>query len=350
MRIVVNDIAASKGGAMTVLKDFYSCIKENDKENEWIFLLGDNYLEETENIKVITLPEIKKSGLKKLKFDFFTGKKFIKKLNPDVVFSMQNVITFGLKVPQVIYMHQSIPVQSVKRFSFFKGSERKLAFIQYIIGSIIKKSVKNAELTIVQTKWMKEAVLKKCKISEDRIVNILPTVKDVAALVKREDFDKKRFFYPTAPALYKNNAAVFAADKILCEEGVEHEIVLTLPEEKSCGSVKCVGRLPYEQVLTEYTKSTLVFPSYIETVGLPMAEAREVGGLVIASDCPFSREVLEGYENAYFFRYDDHKALALLMKQVIDGEITVKEAWAEKSQQENSWKEVMEKVISVGTK
>ena len=210
MRIVVNDIAASKGGAMTVLKDFYSCIKENDKENEWIFLLGDNYLEETENIKVITLPEVKKSGLKKLKFDFFAGKKFIKKLNPDVVFSMQNVITFGLKVPQVIYMHQSIPVQSVKNFSFFKGSERKLAFIQYIIGSIIKRSVKKAELTIVQTRWMKEAVLKKCKIPEDRIVNILPTVKDVAALVKREDFDKKRFFYPTAPALYKNNAAAEA--------------------------------------------------------------------------------------------------------------------------------------------
>ena len=47
MRIVVNDIAASKGGALTVLKDFYSCVRENDKENEWIFLLGDNLLEET---------------------------------------------------------------------------------------------------------------------------------------------------------------------------------------------------------------------------------------------------------------------------------------------------------------
>ena len=41
MRIVVNDIAASKGGALTVLKDFYNCVRENDTENEWIFLLGD---------------------------------------------------------------------------------------------------------------------------------------------------------------------------------------------------------------------------------------------------------------------------------------------------------------------
>ena len=80
MRIVVNDIAASKGGALTVLRDFYNCVRENDTENEWIFLLGDNILEETDNIKIITLPEIKSSRIKKLIFDFFTGKNFVKKL------------------------------------------------------------------------------------------------------------------------------------------------------------------------------------------------------------------------------------------------------------------------------
>ena len=53
MRIVVNNIAASKGGAMTVLKDFYSCVCENDKQNEWIFLLNSKYFEETENVKII---------------------------------------------------------------------------------------------------------------------------------------------------------------------------------------------------------------------------------------------------------------------------------------------------------
>ena len=106
MRIVVNDIAASKGGAMTVLRDFYNYVKENDKENEWIFLLGDKHFDETENVRIIALPKIKKSSLKRLAFDFFTGKMFISKLNPDVVFSMQNTVTWGVKVPQVVYMHQ----------------------------------------------------------------------------------------------------------------------------------------------------------------------------------------------------------------------------------------------------
>ena len=93
MRIVVNNIAASTGGAMTVLRDFYRCVCENDTENEWIFLLNDRYFEETDNVKIIPLPEIKKSGIKKMLFDFVTGRKFISALNPDVVFSMQNIIT-----------------------------------------------------------------------------------------------------------------------------------------------------------------------------------------------------------------------------------------------------------------
>ena len=51
MKIVVNDIAASTGGAMTVLRDFYNCVCNNDHENQWIFLLGKKYFEETENVK-----------------------------------------------------------------------------------------------------------------------------------------------------------------------------------------------------------------------------------------------------------------------------------------------------------
>ena len=53
MRVVVNDIAASSGGVLTVLKDFYQYVKENDRENEWYFLVGDDYIEPTENIHII---------------------------------------------------------------------------------------------------------------------------------------------------------------------------------------------------------------------------------------------------------------------------------------------------------
>ena len=96
MRIIVNDIAASQSGALTVLKSFYEFVKEHDKENEYVFLLSDRYIEETERIKVCICKTVKKNGFEKIRFDFITGKSFIEKLQPDYVLSLQNIITFGL--------------------------------------------------------------------------------------------------------------------------------------------------------------------------------------------------------------------------------------------------------------
>ena len=341
MRIVVNDIAASTGGAMTVLRDFYRCVCENDTENEWIFLLGDKYFDETDNVKIIPMPAIKKSGVKKVLFDFVTGRKFISSLRPDVVFSMQNIITFGLKVPQATYIHQSIPFQTVKKFSFFRGSERKLAVIQHLIGRIIKRSAKRSDHIIVQTAWMKEAVCKQCRISLDRVSVAMPQVKPFGN-VAEVHFDPTAFFYPTALGVYKNNAAVFTASDRLTQKGLKFDVTLTLPEERSRGCVTCVGRLPYEEVVSRYHASTLVFPSYIETFGYPLAEARQAGAVVLASDTAFSREVLEGYENAYFFDPFRPQELATLMERVICGDIVRQEVSAAQTAQRDSWVEVMD--------
>ena len=324
MRIVVNDIAASKGGALTVLKDFYNCVRENDTENEWIFLLGDNILEETDNIRIITLPHIKNSRKKKLLFDLFTGKKFINSLQPDVVFSLQNTLTFGVKAPQVIYLHQSIPFQKIKKFSFLKSAERPLAVYQHLIGRIIKRSVKKCHKVIVQTKWMQEAVANQCRLPEEKIVRVAPTVADVSAYNTDVPFNPSHFFYPTAQPIYKNNAAIFKACELLNEKNIHCDVALTLPEQHSKGDVHCVGRLPYDEVIEKYAESTLVFPSYLETFGYPMAEARKVGTVILASDCPFSREVLDGYENAYFFDPFRPQELASLMERVITGDIQKK--------------------------
>ncbi len=341
MRIVVNDIAASKGGALTVLKDFYNCVRENDTENEWIFLLGDALLEETDNIKVITLPKIKSSRTKKLAFDFFTGKKFIKALNPDVVFSLQNTAVFGLNIPQIIYLHQSIPFQRIKKFSFLKSSERSLAVYQHLIGWVIKKSVKACDKVIVQTSWMKEAVCKQCRLSGEKVLKIPPTVSDISAYDTSRPFQKNRFFYPTAPAIYKNNAAIFEACEILSQKHLDYDVVLTIPEHYSKDRVRCVGRLPYGEVIEKYAESTLVFPSYIETFGFPMAEARKVGTVVLASDCPFSREVLDNYENAYFFDPFKPEELAKLMERVISGDI-VKKPSLNSPDSDDCWKKILD--------
>ena len=108
-RILVIDTAASSGGALTVLQDFYKTVCDSDEDIEWIFLLSHYYIAEKENIKVIVRPKLK-SHIRRLAFDCVTGRRFIKKINPDVVFSLQNTTLMGVHVPQVVYVHWSVSI------------------------------------------------------------------------------------------------------------------------------------------------------------------------------------------------------------------------------------------------
>lgn len=69
------------------------------------------------------------------------------------------------------------------------------------------------------------------------------------------------------------------------------------------------GQISREKVFKMYANSVLLFPSYVESFGLPLLEARLTGTYVIASDCPFSREILNGYERALFFDEMDYKMM-----------------------------------------
>ena len=243
MRIVVNDIAASSGGAMSILKDFYNYIIENDKVNEWIFLLGDSYLEEKSNVKIIPMPHIKKNCFNKLLFDLFYGKYFINSLKPDAVFSLQNIITFGLKIPQVVYIHQSIPFQTVKRFSFIKPEERKLAIYQYIIGRLIKISASKSDKVIVQTDWMKNSICSTTKIDKNKIIRAYPSIKDFSTFQNFKKFDNTSFFYPTSNSIYKNNECIYKACLLLNNKGIKNfSVRLTILDKRDIQNISFIGK------------------------------------------------------------------------------------------------------------
>lgn len=325
MRIVVNDLAASTGGALSILKSLYEYIKISDKENEWIFLLSDNYLEPVNNIKVKIIPEVKKNWICKLKFDYIYGCKVINQLEPDYLLSLQNTMTYGVRARQGIYIHQAIPFQSVKKFSFLKKEECIYAVYQYLIGNVIKRSVKDADDVFVQTEWMKKAVSEKSKVDIGKI-----TVVPIEILLSEKYsniYKHKRgiFFYPAGfEAVYKNHDCIYKACELLDTQGIgQYKVILTLPEieRKVSKKILFTGLLDKEAVTDKYQQSTVIFPSYIETVGLPLIEAMMEGCIILVADCEYSREVLKDYRKAYYFDPFSPKSLAELMKKVINGEM-----------------------------
>lgn len=369
MRIVVDDIAASKTGALSVLRDLYNYILENDSENEYLFVLGDKLLEESGNVKILVRDDVKASRKNRLLFDLKTGADYFNSLKPDVLFSLQNTLPRGYRGKQVLYVHQPLPYQTWKKFSFLKAEEREYAVYQQLIGRMIDASVIRADKVIVQTEWMKDAIIKKTGVAADKVVQILPDVvipdnlvtgseKEINSNVINNDVIYNRFFYPAGEILYKNHGLILEAAGILLKRGVtDFEISFTLNAgdlpylDKYPGyeQIKYLGRISREEVIKRYKKEILLFPSYIETFGYPPAEARAVGGRILASDCPFCHEVLEGYEGVEYFDPFKAEELADLMEKAIGGKLFLEETEENTGSLStgNSWGKVLEVIYDI---
>lgn len=345
MRIVVVDFAASTGGAISILKSFYAYLVESNDDNEWVFLLSDCLFEETSNIKVIILIKEKHSWLRRLLFDLIFGRKLIQKQNADVVFYLQNTLIHGLNIPQIMYMDQSLAFQTEKTFSFLKGDERKYAIYQHLIGKMNHNACKNADFTIVQTEWLRNAVIEQCKVYDGRVVKIVPNESSDCSQYHANQVNQREFFYPAFSAVYKNHKCIYDALSLLDEPC---NVVLTIPPtEDAPERCQCVGTISQEEVFSRMEKSVLIYPSYIESFGLPLKEAMKIGTIVLAADTPFAREILAEYENAYFFNAFYPIELAVLMKKIISEEIKhVPQKAAVTEKTPNTWESVVQIIQS----
>lgn len=330
MNIMVFNVPAATVGALSILNDFYDeVIAHQDKSINWIFVLSKPNINETKNVKVLRFPWIKKSWLHRMFFDNIVAPKLIKKYKIDKVLSFQNIIIPHTKVEQVLYMHNSLPFVEYK-FTFRKN--KHLWIYQNIIGRNIVNSIKKANKVLVQSEWIKKACIEKSKISNEKISVIPPRVSIVInKFFKPEGESLTTFFYPASEFEYKNHRVVIDASKELKREKIkDYRVIFTLKgnENKHVSKlynevkknelpIEFVGKLPREQVFELYTRSILLFPSNIETYGLPMLEAKLHKGIILASNSSFSHEILDGYENVYFFDPFDCGKLAELISELL---------------------------------
>lgn len=326
MKFFVNDIAATpnSGGVYSILSDFYQEVVANDKKNEWIFLLSGKYFSETKNVKIIVREDLKRSKIKKLFFELFTGARYINNFSPDVFISLQNISTIGVAAKRkIVYLHQPIPFQKLVSFKFYKKNERKLFFYQKLVGRIIKYSIGHEKpFVVVQTRWMKKALLNQVKIPNSKIYIAHPKV-DIPT--SKLSVSGNSFFYPASSFIYKNHRVIFDAVTILENEGIkDFNVKLTINKNQlpfRNSNVYFVGHLKRNEVFKLYSTNVLLFPSYIESFGLPLIEAALRGDIILVAETEFSKELLSSYKNVYFFEYNKPQELALLMKQVIEGNI-----------------------------
>ncbi len=331
MRIMVFDVPAESGGALTILNQYYdAAIKDTD--NEWIFILSTPKFDEHKNIKVLNYPWIKKSWFHRIYFDSFVAHKLVKKYEVDEILSLQNVVIPHINVKQTLYLHQSLPFVEKK---YCITENFKFWVYQNIISKMIFNSVKKADEVIVQTKWIMDAAIEKTNVKKEKFVLKQP---EMNIQVKKQfstdnnKYDKVIFFYPSSGLEYKNHRVIVEALQYISPNyRKNYEVVFTLKgnenthikklykitKEKSL-PIRFVGELRIDEVYNYYSKSILIFPSYIETFGLPLLEAKIHSSPIIASDCAFSREILGDYDKVHFFNPFEYCELKAIIENIIN--------------------------------
>lgn len=323
MRLLVYDVAADSGGAVTVLQSFYEEFLKNT-ENEYIFVLSVYELKETAHIKVLNFPWVKKSPLHRLYFDHFMAHKLVRKYGADKVLSLQNIELPHAGVPQIVYEHNALPFAEYK----FKPWEAfRPWYSQQILGRMMKKSIRRAEKVMVQTNWMKEEIVRQCQIPAERVEVKFPPVEMLPTAPYHLDAEKPIFFYPAGAPAYKNHRTFLKACEILKEKGYEnYQVIWTVTGEENDGirsikkeaeeqglPIQFCGPMSRRKLFDLYARSVLVFPSYIETIGLPLLEARSAGAWIVAADCLYARDCVGDYERAEFFGAFDAQGLSRIL-------------------------------------
>ncbi|MFD1484445.1 glycosyltransferase [Lacticaseibacillus baoqingensis] len=336
LRIVVNDGVAvpGAGGVYSVLKDFEKMIGAYSSDPiEWIFILSGPFVQERDHVKVIQLPKLKSSKLYRLGFDFLWGRRFINQLDPDIYISFQNTATLGVHAKQFVYLHQPLNyVMDIHKFSFLNQRERKLAIYQRIFGPIINLLIRFANANvIVQTEWLKKILVKRNIQSSQKITVISPTVFVTNKKIRQRP---DNFFYPATPMIYKNHRTLIDVCRILSEKGINSfRIFLTITEqdlrelsgaENIPFQIKCLGSIERSKVYKLMEESVLLFPSSIETFGLPLLEAKNMGTEIFSANIGPAREILENYDNVEFFEVGNSAQLAELMKSWLNKDIPIK--------------------------
>lgn len=331
MAIIVNATALNSGGGLTILKQFVKAIP-NDEIVYYVFISDSiSFNNPNSNVQFI---EVKlKSFIDRFYWDLFGVSYWIKKNNvkPQASLSLQNTnFRVNTSVPNFIYFHNAL-VFNTAQWNIFDKRERTLWFYKNIYPLYIQLSLNKNSYIFVQSLYVKQQFSKKFNFPLSKIFVIEPTV-EIPELKRKPcfkvDLTQVNLFYPSAFLPHKNHKTLFNA-LCLLDKSIQEMITLNVTISQSAldyliknkvyyFKLNLLGDISLQDVFAIYQVSdALVFPSFIETVGLPLLEASALGLPILVSDLEYSRELLNDYEGVVFIENKDTYSWAKSIERLI---------------------------------
>lgn len=161
---------------------------------------------------------------------------------------------------------------------------------------------------VVQTETTKEELKKKFGCNAHIEVMAFKTIRMLNGLRQNiKNIDVKNFIYIASGDIHKNHKNLIEAWKILAQQGINCSLTLTIDEiiypvitkyineakEQHRLNIINVGNIDaIELSLLYQTSQVLIYPSFVESLGLPLLEASDYGLEILAPEMDYIRDII----------------------------------------------------------
>lgn len=330
--IVVSAINIVDGGALTVLQDAIKAFDSLPHDQLKItFLVSSKKVHDsidTKLIKFVYFPYSKKSWGARLYYEYFYFYFYSLKHKPSTWLSLHDITPTVRAANRFVYCHNP------SIFLDFPLKDIPLDFKQFLFSNfykyLYKINIKSNTEVITQQVWIADAFkeifnVHKLLVAQPDITTISST--DARVSSDSRSIDKYKLFYPAYPRYFKNHRVIFEAQNLLENvifwltiDGKENKYSQQLLDKYDSKSIETIGLLERPKVFELYSKcDALVFPSLLETWGLPLTEFKNFDKPIIAADLPYAHESLGDYNKIYWFSPKSAESLASAINRARNG-------------------------------
>lgn len=334
--IVVSAVNLRKGGTLTILRDCLQYLSALAQDNAFrvVALVHKRELCEYEGIEYVEMPDVISGWGRRLWCEYVTMRRISKDLG-----SVYLWLSLHDTSPRVKAQRQAVYCQT--SFPFYRWQIRdfrmdyKIPLFAMFTKYAYKVNARSNKYLIVQQNWLREGLSKMLKLPKERFI-VSPPQRNAEDVVP-EIITKSlyTFLYASTPDCHKNFEQLCEASRLLEEEiGLgKFKVVMTIKGDENkysrwlhekWGNVKAIdfaGFMSKERLYGYYKASDcLVFPSKVETWGLPITEFMETGGdkPMLLSDLPYAHETAGGASKVCFFNPSDPIELKNRMKELLE--------------------------------
>ena len=336
-KIVVSGINMVEGGIFTILDTFLQRLNEIncDDDFEIIALVHKKSIFNYPNISFLEFPKSKRFWFLRFYYEYIYFKKLSKQLRPDIWLSLHDMTPNVVCKKQFVYCHNpNMFYKSTLKDWFF---DYKMGIFGWFYKYLYQININKNTAVFVQQHWIKSSFEKAFGIDNVVVTQPIFDFKDFD-VANDLDFDNSKihFFYPSFPRTFKNFELIFEA-MMLLEKHVLHKICVHVTLDKSSENrylkylvnkyklieqVNFTGILSKQQMISFYKSvDCLIFPSKLETWGLPISEAKFFEKPMLLANLPYAKEAVGDYHDVSFFDVEKPKQLATLMTDFVNQNI-----------------------------